>query len=80
MSNGGAAEGALGHKRLGLSNGMGEHVVTGGPFTRVNLATGRHSCLDLFVVSRELVSYIDKLVIDSELKMHELYKIKMAII
>ena len=55
-------------KDWALVNGMGEHVVTRGPFTRVNLATGRQSCLDLFVVSRELVPYIDKLVIDSDLK------------
>ncbi len=34
-----------------LVNGLGEEVVTGGPFTRQDPATGKESCLDLFVVS-----------------------------
>ena len=45
---------------------MGEEVVTGGPFTREDPATGRLSCLDLVVVSRELVPYVKKVEIDSE--------------
>ena len=41
----------------------------GGPWTRKDPATGKLSCLDLFIASRELVPYINKLVIDKELKM-----------
>lgn len=48
-----------------LVNGLGESVVEGGPFTRVDPATGILSCLDLFIVSRELRPYVKKLVIDS---------------
>ena len=47
-----------------LVNGLGDDVVEGGPFTREDPATGVLSCLDLFVVSRELRPYIDKLIID----------------
>jgi hypothetical protein len=39
--------------------------VRGGPFTRRDPATGGQSCLDLFVVSRELRPYVSSLVIDS---------------
>ena len=52
-----------------LVNGLGEEVVSGGPFTRQDPATGTFSCLDLFVVSKEVVPYISKLEIDSERKM-----------
>ena len=52
-----------------LVNGMGEEVVTGGPFTREDPATGSRSCLDLFVVSKETIPYINKLEIDSERKL-----------
>ena len=51
-----------------LVNALGEEMVEGGPFTREVPATGRLSCLDLFIVSRELRPYVDKLVIDSERK------------
>ena len=53
-----------------LVNGMGEEVVTGGPFTRLDPATGTLSCLDLFVVSREVIPYIGSLKIDSERKIN----------
>ena len=68
---------SLGGKLLGkllesrnwvLVNGMGEEVVKGGPFTRLDPATGALSCLDLFIVSADLKPYISKLEIDSERK------------
>ena len=43
-------------------------MVEGGPFTRKDPATGNLSCLDLFVVSRELLPHVSKLCIDSERK------------
>ena len=46
--------------------GMGSEVVTGGPWTRVDPATGGQSCLDLFVVSRELRPYVSELKIDNK--------------
>ena len=49
-----------------LVNGMGQQVVRGGPFTRKDPATNNMSCLDLFVVSRELLPYVKELFIDSE--------------
>ena len=52
-----------------LVNGLGEEVVEGGPYTRQDPATGKESCLDLFVASRELRPYISKLLIDSDRKM-----------
>ena len=52
-----------------LVNGMGEEVVTGGPFTRLDPATGNKSCLDLFIVCKELKPYVRKLEIDSERKL-----------
>ena len=52
-----------------LVNGMGEAIVSGGPFTRLDPATGALSCLDLFVVNKELTPYIGGLEIDSERKM-----------
>ena len=51
-----------------LVNGMGEETVIGGPFTRQDPATGILSCLDLFVVSRDVVPYIRSLEIDSKRK------------
>ena len=51
-----------------LVNGMGQEVVEGGPFTRADPATGGLSCLDLFVVSRELRPYVSSLYIDSDKK------------
>ena len=47
-----------------LVNAMGEEVVQGGPHTRVDPATGAGSCLDMFVVSRELEPHVTSLVID----------------
>ena len=41
----------------------------GGPFTRKDPATGRESCLDLFIVSQELRVHVKKLVIDEKRKM-----------
>ena len=52
-----------------LVNGLGEDVVVGGPFTREDPATGKLSCLDLFIVSRELRPYVSKLFVDSGRKM-----------
>ena len=51
-----------------LVNGMGDDVVEGRPFTREDPATGNLSCLDMFVVSRELKPYLTKLQIDSKRK------------
>ena len=51
-----------------LVNSMGQEVVEGGPFTRKDPATGNLSCLDMFIVSRELSPYVQKLHIDSERK------------
>ena len=53
-----------------LVNGMGEETVIGGPFTRQDPATGILSCLDLFVVSRDVVPYIRSLEIDSKRKIY----------
>ena len=47
-------------------NGLGREVVQGGPFTREDPASGVMSCLDLWVVSRELLPYVSSLVIDRE--------------
>ena len=52
-----------------LVNGLGNEVVQGGPFTREDPATGTISCLDLWVVSRELLPFVNSLVIDKEKKM-----------
>ena len=52
-----------------LVNAMGEEVVEGGPFTREDPATGALSCLQLFIVSRELRPFVTKLVIDSALEL-----------
>ena len=52
-----------------LVNGMGKEVVEGGPFTREDPATGILSCLDLFIVSKELRPFVTKLTIDKEKKM-----------
>ena len=49
-----------------LINGLGQETVQGGPFTRKDPATGSQSCLDLFIVSRELRPYVQGLVIDSK--------------
>ena len=51
-----------------LVNGLGREVVEGGPHTRKDPATGNMSCLDMFVVSRELLPYVDKLIIDKDRK------------
>ena len=48
-----------------LVNGLGGEIVEGGPFTRKDPATGKESCLDLFIVSRELLPYVSNLYIDS---------------
>ena len=52
-----------------LVNGLGQEIVQGGPFTRNDPATGKQSCLDLFIVSRELGPYVKILVIDSNREM-----------
>ena len=52
-----------------LVNGQGKEIVEGGRFTRQDPASGKLSCLDLTIVSRELWPYVDKLVIDSDRKM-----------
>ena len=49
-----------------LVNGLGREVVQGGPFTREDPATGIMSCLDLWIVSRELLPYVSSLVIDKD--------------
>ena len=49
-----------------LVNGQGSEVVEGGPYTREDPATGKLSCLDLSIVSRELWPYVQKLVIDRD--------------
>ena len=41
-----------------LVNGLRQEIVEGGPFTRKDQATGNLSCLDLFVVSRELLPHV----------------------
>ena len=51
-----------------LVNGQGSEVVEGGPYTREDPATGKLSCLDLYIVSRELWPYVNKLVIDRDKK------------
>ena len=61
-----------------LVNALGETVVTGGPFTRQDPATGNKSCLDLFVVSADLLPYVDKLVIDSQREMAVARAVKMG--
>ena len=61
--------GLLASKNWFLVNGMGKEVVSGGPFTRIDPATGKASCLDLFIVNKELKPYISKLEIDSERKL-----------
>ena len=57
----------LATKNWYLVNAMGELVV-GGPFTREDPATGKLSCLDLFVASKELIPCVAKLSIDSDRK------------
>ena len=49
-----------------LVNSQGREVVEGGPYTREDPATGKLSCLDLSIVSRELWPFVQKLVIDRE--------------
>ena len=52
-----------------LVNGMDKEVVKGGPFTRKDPASGKLSCLDLFVISKELRPYVSSLMIDSKKEM-----------
>ena len=61
-----------------LVNGLGQELVTGGPYTRKDPATGKQSCLDLFVVSRELLPYVKKLEIDSQREMAVGRSVKMG--
>ena len=49
-----------------LVNGLGQDIVKGGPFTRKDPATGIKSCLDLFIVSIELLPFVKQLKIDSD--------------
>ena len=58
----------LANKEWILVNGMGE-IVEGGPFTRKDPATGKLSCLDLFIVTKELKPHVLSLRIDSEREM-----------
>ena len=51
-----------------LVNAM-EEKVEGGPFTRQDPASGRQSCLDLWLCTDGLVPHVKSLVIDSERKM-----------
>ena len=51
-----------------LVNGQCSELVEGGPYTREDPATGKLSCLDLSIVSRELWPYVQKLVIDRDKK------------
>ena len=60
-----------------LVNGMGELVVRGGPFTRQDPATNKMSCLDLFIVSCELLPYVKELFIDSKRKFAVSRAVKM---
>ena len=52
-----------------LVNGLGQETVEGGPFTRIDPASGNMSCLDFFIVSKELLPFVEKLIIDKERKM-----------
>ena len=61
-----------------LVNGLGQEFVTGGPYTREDPATGIMSCLDLFIVSRELLPYVKKLQIDSQREMAMARSVKMG--
>ena len=56
----------LAPRNWSLVNGLGREVVKGGPFTREDPATGIMSCLDLWIVSRELLPYVSSLVIDKD--------------
>ena len=51
-----------------LVNGLGSEIVKGGPYTRQDPDTGNQSCLD-FIVSKNMLPFIDTLVIDSDSKM-----------
>ena len=55
----------LGTEDWVLVNNMVE-VVEGGPFTRVDPASGGLSCLDLFICSAGLAPYVRRLLIDSK--------------
>ena len=46
-----------------------EEKVEGGPFTRQDPASGRQSCLDLWLCTNGLVPHVKSLVIDCERKM-----------
>ena len=52
-----------------LVNAMGQEVVEGGPVTRVDPATGEGTALDMFIVSKELRPYVEKMVIDERREM-----------
>ena len=49
-----------------LVNSLGQDIVEGGPFTRKDPASGNESCLDLFIVSGNLLPYVKRLLIDSK--------------
>ena len=61
-------------------NGMQPEIVKGGPFTRKDPASGKQSCLDLFIVSKELLPYVTSLKIDSERKWTVARAVKMGAI
>ena len=56
----------FGQALMDICDGMKQEVVQGGPFTRKDPASGKLSCLDLFIVSRELVPYVESSKIDSK--------------
>ena len=58
-----------------LVNGLGPEIVKGGPFTRRDPATGNQSCLDLCIVSRELLPYVQNLALSRAVKMGRKYKL-----
>ena len=61
-----------------LVNGLGQDIVTGGPFTRKDPASGNMSCLDMFVVWAELLPCFQSLVIDSKQEMAVTRSVKVG--
>ena len=52
-----------------LVNSNSTNKVEGGPFTRYPNCSAKKSCLDLFIISRELIKHVEKLVIDTNFTM-----------
>ena len=61
-----APEELLATNKWFLVNSLGQDIVEGGPFTRKDPASGNESCLDLFIVSENLLPYVKRLLIDSK--------------